>query len=366
MNDIKILHGDCLEVLRGMSAESVHACITSPPYYNQRDYGVQAQIGLEKTPDQYIAHLVEVFAELRRVLRDDGVLFLNLGDSYYGSGQGYGDTKTTNKGHTGSRERKKPEWDSAVLKPKNLIGIPWAVAFALRNDGWYLRQHLPWVKRNPMPESVKDRPTSSVETWFMFSKSGKYYYDYEAVRRRMADSTLNDKRTQDDTYETQRVQRGYPCQASHGGGMLKNKSDKQRGHSRRHQGFNERWDGMTKDEQGRTRAFRNCDLFYESLLPPYGAISNEEGDLIALDCSTQPFLGAHFATFPPRLIEPLIKVSCPAGGTVLDPFFGAGTVGLVASRLGRNCIGIELNPEYVGIAKSRIKSDCPLFFNQVV
>lgn len=279
-----------------MPDQSVNCCVTSPPYFGLRDYGVAGQIGLEATPDTYVAELVAVFAEVRRVLRDDGTLWLNLGDSFWGSGQGFGDTKTTNKGHSGSRERKKPEWANVGLKPKDLIGIPWRVAFALQADGWYLRRDIIWHKPNPMPESVTDRCTSAHEYIFHFSKSPKYYYDAAAIAE-----------------------------------------DGVTGDMRRHAGFNDRWDAMSREEQG----------------------SGKRNKRSVWTVATKPFKGAHFATFPPKLIEPCILAGCPIGGVVLDPFGGAGTTGLVATGNGRNAILIELNAAYGAMAGARIARESP-------
>lgn len=244
-----------------------------------------------------------------------------------------------------------------MLKHKDLVGIPWMVAFALRTDGWYLRQHLPWIKRNPMPESVRDRPTSACESVFMLTKSPTYHYDYESVRQIMAPaSSARLAQNIDGQRGSERANGGRKTN----GRMKAVRGDKQRGHSRRHAGFNDRWDAMPREEQRGVRAFRNTDLFYASLEAPNGAIGSTN-ELLALDVSTKPFRGAHFATFPPDLIEPLIRAGCPEGGTVLDPFGGAGTTGLVADRLDRNAILIDLNAGYAEMGRERIRSDSPLF-----
>ncbi|MCZ7644359.1 MAG: site-specific DNA-methyltransferase [Planctomycetota bacterium] len=327
--------GDALTVLRTLPAESVHCCVTSPPYFGLRDYGVAGQIGLEATPDAFVAVLVAVFREVRRVLRDDGTLWLNLGDSYASSPPG-NSTKgvsaksglngvngasgkyrdTLDAGHATKRDTSKV----SGLKPKDLIGIPWRVAFALQADGWWLRQDIIWSKPNPMPESVRDRCTKAHEYVFMLSKSARYHYDAEAVAEACVWAGQN--RTDDGP-----VPSAMPSAAPHRG----LRKDKQRGHGRRHAGFNERWDAMPKAEQ--CSGTRNKRSVWE--------------------IATEPFPEAHFATYPTALVELCILAGCPKGGTVLDPFSGAGTTGLVAARLGRGFVGIELNPEYVALAKRR-------------
>lgn len=367
---VRILKGDCREVLRTLPDESVHCCVTSPPYFGLRDYDVSGQIGLEPDPAAFVDELVSVFREVRRVLRSDGTLWLNLGDSYAASGRGGNpedsphQKQSTNRGsrqffQNGAITDRKFVKPPAGYKPKDLIGIPWLVAFALRSDGWYLRQHMPWVKRNPMPESTGDRPTSAIEEVFLLSKSRRYFYDYEAVKRTMAQSNV--RRLAQDV-ENQAGSSRANGGAKTNGRMKAVGSDKQRGHSRRHAGFNDRWDKMERAEQRQSRAFRNTDLFFGSIDAPYGVIGNDKG-IIALDVATHSFKEAHFATFPPALIEPLIKAGCPAGGVVLDPFSGSGTTGMVADRLGRDALLIELNPDYVAMAERRIRTDSGLFAN---
>jgi len=216
---------------------------------------------------------------------------------------------------------------------------------------------MPWVKRNPMPESVRDRPSSAVESVFLLSKAGDYYYDYEAVKRTMAPASVARLAQDIDAQEGASRANGG---AKTNGKMKAVGGDKQRGHGRRHAGFNERWDSMGRDEQRQSRAFRNSDFFVQSIEGPAGAVLNES-EIIALDVATRPFRDAHFATFPPDLIEPMILAGCPSGGTVLDPFGGAGTTGLVADRLGRSAVLIELNADYADIASARINSDAGLF-----
>lgn len=320
--DIRI--GDCIDLMRLMPGASVNCCVTSPPYFGLRDYGHDGQIGLEPTPDAYVAKMVEVFREVRRVLRDDGTLWLNLGDSYAGSGCGWGGGSLSEKSnhhmkvHGNENPRKsKDQKPPAGLKPKDLIGIPWRVAFALQADGWYLRQDIIWSKPNPMPESVTDRRTKSHEYIFMFSKSARYYYDQDAIKEPAIYAGL-----------TGQDESGFKDAKRFNG----KHSDKQRGHSRRHAGFNERWDAMSKEDQ--------C-----------GGMRNKRS---VWNVATRPYSGAHFATFPPDLIEPCIMAGCPANGTVLDPFGGSGTTGAVSERLGRNAILCELNPAYAELARNRI------------
>lgn len=323
---VRVLRGDCRSVLTALLDQSAHCCVTSPPYFGLRDYGVDEQIGLEPTPDVYVATMVEVFREVRRVLRDDGTLWLNLGDCYSQSGNNgnapdSGYTKQrTNKGQRPSQKL------TAGMKPKDLIGIPWRVAFALQADGWYLRSEIVWHKPNCMPESVTDRPTCAHEKIFLFAKSQRYYYDKDAIAE---DAIYSGITGMDET--------GYKDAESFEG--KHRRSDKQRGHSRRHAGFNDRWDAMEKKEQcGGKRNKRNVWT-----VPVSG------------------YADAHFATFPPVLIEPCILAGCPVGGTVLDPFGGAGTTGLVADAHQRDAILIELNDTYVDMACKRIYDAAPMF-----
>lgn len=329
-----ILQGDALAVLRTLPAESVHCCVTSPPYYGLRDYGVPGQIGLEASVEEYVARLVEVFAEVRRVLRSDGTLWLNLGDSYandekWGGVTGgkhakglHGEAVGRNRRHTG-------------LKPKDLIGIPWRVAFALQEAGWWLRSDIIWAKRNCMPESVTDRPTRSHEYIFLLAKAERYYYDAAAIREPAKESSI--ARLNQPTFDQQT---GGPKDSKTGNRshrkVLENLharvAYRQRGHSRRHDGFNDRWDHMTKEEQ-QALGVNKRDVWH---------------------VATMPYTGAHFATFPPSLIEPCILAGCPAGGIALDPFFGSGTVGEVAIKHNRHYLGIELNAAYIALAEERL------------
>ena len=286
-----ILCGDSLKILKELPDSSVHCCVTSPPYYGLRDYGIDGQIGQEHTPEQYISRLTEVFCQVRRILRADGTLWLNIADSYAGSGKGrdadgshrQGGKQGTNRG-TVSGVLHKAHLPSGC-KPKDLMGIPWMLAFALRQGGWYWRSDIIWMKNNPMPESVKDRPTRCYEHILLFSKSRRYFYDADSVAEPAASSAFSQ------TSRAGQYAGGIP--------VLRNRRD-------------------------------------------------------VWQINTIPYKGAHFATFPPKLAETCIKAGCPPAGTVIDPFFGSGTTGLAAQQLGRHYIGIELNPAFCGLAQDRL------------
>lgn len=296
----KIHCGDSLAVLKTLPDQSVNCCVTSPPYYGLRDYGIDGQIGLESTPDEFVDRMVSVFREVRRVLRDDGTFWLNLGDSYAGSGGpgSWVDNKQTEKFKDGFEKYKNPNRDVIGIKPKNLIGIPWMVAFALRNDGWNLRSDIIWSKANPMPESVTDRPTKSHEYIFLLSKSPQYYYDHEAIKEPCVDGDgrkdLNPKH-----------RKRYPTELING-----------------------------VRDRSKSYSMRNKRSVWS--------------------VPTRPYAEAHFATYPPDLILPCVLAGCPLGGVVLDPFSGSGTTGQVALENGRNYIGIELNPEYAAMSERRL------------
>jgi len=309
-----IYQGDCIDILPTLEANTIQCCVTSPPYWGLRDYGVDGQIGLEETPDAYVARLVEVFREVRRVLKDDGTLWLNLGDSYFSSTKGTGgsDPKTSPKqawkGATNGQSFNTIRISAGHLpiKPKDLIGTPWRVAFALQADGWYLRQDIIWAKPNPMPESVTDRCTKSHEYIFLLSKSARYYYDAEAIREPVKDTSGKNMRA--------------PKLGEH------------------------RKDGNYDTVTAKTYAEIK------------GANRRSVWTII-----TKPFKGAHFATFPPEIPEICIKAGSKPGDTILDPFSGAGTTGVVAEKFDRKYIGIELNPQYTKLAEDRIYNVQPLF-----
>lgn len=291
-DNFRLMLGDCLTSMRTLPDQSVNCCVTSPPYFGLRDYGMEGQLGLEATPDEFVKAMVEVFREVRRVLRDDGTLWLNLGDSYASGGR-----------KTRDPDEKLPQRGADFraqdgLPEKNLIGIPWRVALALQADGWYLRQDIVWHKPNPMPESVKDRCTKAHEYIFLLSKSPRYHFDSEAMRedaiKGAAGSSFNKGKT-----------------ATH---QLGRSSDAER-----------------VDDGKRNRRS-------------------------VWSVATKPYKGAHFATFPAELIEPCILAGCPLGGIVLDPFGGSGTTAGVALANGRGSIACELNQEYADLMPDRIAS----------
>ena len=295
----RILCGDSLEMLKTLPDCSVDCCVTSPPYYGLRDYGVDGQIGLEDTPEHFVDRLKDVFSEVRRVLKPAGTCWVNMGDSYCGTGDkgSFKDPKNPN-GRNGQSVAKNKKVDGC--KSKDLIGIPWMLAFALRADGWYLRQDIIWQKPNPMPESVTDRCTKSHEYIFLLSKSPKYYFDNEVIKEgAKTKPTARDKNKEGYKADYAKDDRFSPGERVYGADGRRNKRDVWR-------------------------------------------------------VPVQPVKEAHFATFPEKLIEPCILAGCKEGGVVLDPFFGSGTTGIVAERYGRDYIGIELNPEYVKIAERRL------------
>lgn len=360
----RVIVGDCREALRGLSAESVHCVVTSPPYFGLRDYGMADQIGLEPTPEAFVEALVDVFREVRRVLRKDGTLWLNLGDSYNTDGR-------KGRAHMGEGKNSAySTWSNRTgfgTKPKDLIGIPWRVAFALQADGWWLRQDIIWHKPNPMPESIEDRCTKAHEYLFLLTKSERYYYDADAIAEQavFGDGT------------------GVGPQHQPPGGGPPHRGLKRAG---RPQTLRAREiaaaKGLTPAHIAAIRAVGITDVG-KAQVTQDGCGKNDPA-VIALAAEakaalggyyreflirelrnkrsvwsvpTAPFADAHFATFPPDLIVDCIKAGCPVGGTVLDPFGGAGTTGLVASRLGRDALLVELNPEYAAMAERRIAAD---------
>lgn len=299
----EIIIADALEALHEMPDSSVHCCVTSPPYWGLRDYGVAGQIGIEETPEAHMECLATLFGEVHRVLRDDGTLWINYGDTYLcNQGAGFNGNKRL-PAENRRVQVQRPAW----AKPKDLLGLPWRLAFALQAAGWYLRCDVIWHKPNPMPESVKDRPTRAHEYLFMLSKSERYYYDHEAVREPSASVGKQGAQALSFARKVNEPARPGQGQEQH----RPERADAQYG--------------------GATRARRSV-----------------------WSVPTRPFPEAHFATYPPNLIRPCILAGCPEGGTVLDPFFGAGTTGVVAIEEGRRCIGVELNPEYAEIAQRRI------------
>lgn len=317
---IDLRNGDCLEVLKSIPEKSVNMCVTSPPYYNLRDYGVNGQAGREETPEIYIEKMVEVFREVRRVLKDDGTLWLNIGDSYATRSGEQAPKNTRNScGHTAKRV---PEG----YKLKDLIGIPWMLAFALRDDGWYLRQDIIWHKPNCMPESVKDRCTRSHEYIFLMSKSKHYYFDEEAISEPIAKSS--EKRYAQNVEK----QSGSFKQPGRDGRPMKAATPR----------FGGKKYGEDQTEETRTKSGKHYDPRQK----------RNKRDVWTV--GTSGFRGAHFAVFPEKLVEPCVLAGCPEGGTVLDPFAGSGTTGVVALKNGRRFLGIELNEDYVEMARKRI------------
>jgi DNA modification methylase len=334
---VRIINADVMEGLRQLPDESVHCVVTSPPYWGLRDYGVSGQIGLEATPDLFVARMVEVFREVRRVLRPDGTLWLNLGDSYVTSPPGNKAPSASDVDGQYARKMKRQlghgEDVDAIyakaripgLKSKDLMGMPWRVALALQADGWWLRSDIIWHKPNPMPESITDRPTKSHEYVFLLTKSERYFYDAEAIKE---EGITGDMR------------RPY---GSEGSWALDGRPIQRRPNGKpRAAGVQHKQTELGQQEGG-----------YLGSNDPFATRNKRSVWTIA----TNPFPQAHFATFPPELPEICIKAGCPKDGTVLDPFSGAGTTCLVADRLQRHGIGIELNPEYAAMAEKRINAD---------
>lgn len=321
-----------------LSDKSVNCCITSPPYYGLRDYGVDGQFGLEETPEKFINTLVEAFRDVRRVLKDDGTIWVNIGDSYAGSGRGANENgkQGTNKGTIFNPDTSGKTFG---LKPKDLIGIPWMLAFALRADGWYLRQDIIWHKPNPMPESVTDRCTKAHEYIFLLSKSQKYYYDAKSIATPYADKTFTT----------------FGCEVKGGGdgtGLIQSENWANSIKVRKPK----EWD---KSMGGGGTSFNGHSGNFKADGAPIGdGLANKRS---VWSISTKSYSEAHFATFPEDLIIDCIKAGCPEKGTVLDPFMGAGTTALVSAKLNRNFIGFELNEKYIKIAKKRLQNELGMF-----
>lgn len=399
--NLQILTGDWIEQLRTLPDQSVHCCVCSPPYWGLRDYGtakweggdphcdhkvdsqsgamkqkrstlgpnrdglsaensyfkandevyrhscgkcgavrIDRQLGLEKTPEEYVSKVVAGFREVRRVLRDDGTLWLNLGDCY--AAAGYSNNKNTGGANReeGGKQKHTP---LSGLKPKDLVGIPWRVAFALQADGWYLRSDIIWHKPNPMPESVTDRPTKSHEYIFLLSKQERYYYDSEAIK----EQSVSDHDSGNGFQSRQGGSEHLPMSGGVGTKepwRCNGKLDKEGRNSRIHVS---RDPAHEREYNGKHRTELEQSAGHDS---SFGTLRNKRS---VWTVATSPYKEAHFATFPPDLIKPCIMAGCPVGGTVLDPFFGSGTTGQAALELGRKCIGIELNPKYVELAKQR-------------
>lgn len=308
-----VIQSDNLKALRAMPDNSIHCCVTSPPYYGLRDYEIEGQIGREDTPQQYITRLVDVFREVRRVLREDGTLWLNISDTYCGTGSKAGHVDPKNpKGRTGQQVAINHK--ARGCKPKDLIGIPWMLAFALRGDGWYLRNDVIWCKANPMPESAKDRLTRCYEHVFLLTKSKSYFFDMAAVAEPVAAGTAA------------RMKGGRGTVTKYSGGIP----------------------GQTVQAINKARV---AGAIPDELIP----VTRHKRDVWHIN--TVPYKGSHYAAFPPKLAETCILAGCPPGGVVLDPFLGSGTTGLVAKQTGRRYIGIEINAEYCRLARERIGGD---------
>lgn len=308
---VEIRIGDCRELMRAMDPESVDCVVTSPPYWGLRDYGVEGQLGLEASLAEHIQTMVDVFAEVHRVLKKEGTLWLNYGDCYATSPNGRSAADTKAAGNDDRTFRDKPfSTIGGALKPKDLCMIPNRLAIALQEWGWWVRSEIIWAKRNCMPESIKDRPACSHEKVWLLSKSQRYFYDADAVKEPMSEGSASRYKYNFGGEKNEYVKTHFNPTAMRG----------------------------TRDVGDETRNLRNV-----------------------WHIATQPFPDAHFATFPPALIEPCVKAGCLVGGTVLDPFGGSGTTGMVADRLGRDAILLELNPEYAEIAERRIRNDGGMF-----
>jgi DNA modification methylase len=326
-----ILTGDALEMLKTLTDESVQCCVTSPPYWGLRDYGVPGQLGLERTPEEYVEKLVNIFREVRRVLKKDGTVWLNIGDSYCGSTSETPSKREDSpiaRGTVLSQEMRAGRGErtrsmlKVGLKPKDLCMIPARVALALQADGWYIRSDIIWVKRNSMPESVTDRPTRAHEYIFLLTKNAKYYYDAEAVKQPLSDSYANDPR--------------------HGSKILQHTS--------------------LKDYSGEGPGVQTPTQLHDNMFTKPKA--NGSNLRSWWDITTKPYKGAHFATFPPEIPERCIKAGSRDGDIILDPFGGSGTTARVAKRLGRKYIIIELNPTYVTeLIEPSLENINPIFNN---
>ncbi len=350
---VKILTGDCREVLKTLPDESVHCVVTSPPYWGLRDYGVVGQIGLEPDFRDYLKIMVEVFREIKRVLRKDGTCWVNMGDNYVGAVNGRSARDSKIIGGDDRTFRDKPFSNIGNgLKPKDMAGMPWRLAFALQEDGWWLRSDIIWSKPNPMPESIRDRPTKAHEYLFLLAKSERYYYDAEAIREDVALSQHGRIRSDIIGGKSWKEREQHSI-----GGRYETRASRPPGSRTNGGALALAWESgerTGRDGEGGAPLCHGPEV----ARPDDGITRNRR---TVWEIATAPFSEAHFATFPPALVEPCIKAGCPKDGTVLDPFGGAGTVGLVADRLGRNAILIELNPEYAKMAEQRLSRDAGLF-----
>lgn len=321
-----IYHGDSLEVLKTLPDESVQCCVTSPPYWGLRDYGVEGQMGLESAPELFLEKMVRLFSQVRRVLKRDGVLWLNMGDCYAGSGNGSNDYRDecSSISKNDSKYKGQKPGISCGLKPKNLVGMPWRLALALQSDGWYLRSDIIWHKPSPMPESVRDRPTCSHEYIFLLAKNQKYYYNAEAIKEPVSGTA---KGRGNGVNPKARTSNGYKKQDAVG--------------KQTYTGFNARW----KNKQN------------ESFSAAVSGLVEKRNKRSVWTIPPATYPEAHFATFPPALVEPCVKAGSRPDDIVLDPFGGSGTTAEVAKGLGRDYVLIELNEEYIELAKRRLSRE---------
>jgi DNA modification methylase len=353
----RIIVADVLDGLARLEPGSVQCVVTSPPYWGLRDYGHPGQIGLEPTPDEYVARLVAVFREVWRVLRTDGTLWLNLGDCYnaYNGGAGPGSGPVDGPSERSEQRPRLPTGyglRDLSLKPKDLVGIPWRVAFALQEAGWWLRSDIIWAKPNPMPESIRDRPTRAHEYLFLMAKSERYYYDGDAILEPLESGTSDRLKMllQEDRIGGKHQHADDPLLAASAHTQIGRK----RAVAPR---------GRYKHDEakiGHRAAIADANRVWhdpQSMKDMLGGRNKRSVWTIA----TVPYPGAHFAVFPPKLVEPCILAGSRVSDMVLDPFCGAGTTGLVADRLGRSFVGIEIRADYAELAETRIRSDAPLF-----
>jgi len=347
---VQILVGDALEILRTLPSDSVNCVVTSPPYWGLRDYGVDGQLGLEPSPAAFIANLVAVFEEVRRVLRPDGTCWVNMGDSYsHGGGGSKGDARWPKEAEHGNITPRHMKAASG-MKPKDLMMMPHRVAIAMQDAGWYVRQDIVWAKPNPMPESVRDRCTKSHEYIFLLTKSERYFFDQDGICEPVSPNT-HARLSQD-------VQNQIGSERANGGAKTNGPM--------KAVGRGVGWGHGTDAEQrqrGRVRKLAEAGSgtknngSFDQAMAIMPSVRNKRS---VWSIATQSFKEAHFATFPLEIPTICIKAGCPVGGVVLDPFFGAGTTGLAADRLQRDCIGIELNPAYAEMARQRIQGDATL------
>ena len=321
---IKIIQGNCIDKIKELEDNSIDCVVSSPPYFGLRDYGVNGQFGLENTYQEYIANTVKVFETFKPKLKDTATIWWNVGDSYSSGSRKTTTLQTVRKPKSNEISKSKQKYlDGLIIRPpiqtgikeKDLLMIPNRVAIALQEIGWYIRSEIIWHKPNPMPESIKDRPTSAHEKIWLITKSKKYYYDADAIKEPTTESTK------------QRYKSGW-------------KGNEERDYVSGKQNHFSKYIGTEKSKQDALKGRNKRNVW---------------------TITTKPFKAAHFATFPPDLIEPCIKAGCPEGGVVLDPFSGAGTTGIVAKKFNRKAILIELNPEYNVIAKERINQQFGMF-----